>query len=159
MSTQTSAAVSTPPRPHLGVNAVTPYLFFHGRCAEALAFYQEVLGAEITAVFRFKDNPDTSGRTMPPEMMENIMHASLKIGTAEVFMSDGCGDPAVPFQSFGLSLTVATAADATHAFAALSKGGEVRMPLGKTFFSPCFGIAADRFGVCWMIYVLPANDS
>jgi PhnB protein len=133
---------------------VQPYLFFDGRCEEAIEFYKAKLGAEVTMLTRFKDAPLPAGMT-PPGGEDKVMHASLRIGDTTVMASDGdCkGNPG--FKGFSLSLTASSDDDAEKVFAALSDGGEVRMPLAKTFFSSHFGIVADRFGVSWMVYVAP----
>ena len=133
---------------------VAPYLFFDGRCEEAIAFYREVLGAEVTMLTRFKDSPQPHQAGMiPPGAEDKIMHADIRIGDTKVLASDGgCGGQP-NFQGFALSLTLSDEAEADRLFAALSDGGQVRMPLGKTFFSPRFGMCADRFGVAWMVYV------
>ena len=135
---------------------VQPYLFFEGRCEEALAFYREALGAEVTALMRFKDSPDPIPPGMiPPGAESRVMHASFKVGETEILASDGrCGGQAV-FGGFSLTVTVPDEATADRVFTALAEGGEVRMPLGRTFFSPRFGMVADRFGVSWMVYVAP----
>jgi PhnB protein len=130
---------------------VQPYLCFEGRCEEALAFYQSALGAEVTAVFRFKESPEACASH--PEIGEKVMHASVRIGDSTVLASDGRCSGAASFQGISLSLTVANEAEAERVFAALSDGGQVQMPLGKTFFSSSFGMVADRFGVTWMVYV------
>lgn len=135
--------------------AIQPYLFFDGRCDEALDFYRKTLGAEVDMLMRFKDNPEPNNscaETVP----DKVMHAQFRVGGSTILASDGrcTGHPA--FQGFSLSLTVATTADAERLFNALSQnGGQVQMPLAKTFFSPSFGMLADRFGVSWMIYVAP----
>jgi len=131
---------------------IQPYLFFDGRCEEALNFYRRALGAEVTMMMRFKESPDPSHT--PPGGGEKVMHASVQIGDAMVMASDGeCGGKP-SFQGFALSLSVATEAEADKRFAALADGGKVQMPLGKTFFSPRFGMVADRFGVSWMVIVM-----
>jgi PhnB protein len=137
---------------------VQPYLFFDGRCEEAIEFYRGAVGAEVTMLMRFKDAPEQPGGgegCMPPGAENKVMHASLRIGDAMVLASDGrcTGQPS--FQGFALSLTASNEAEAGRLFAALEKGGQVQVPLGKTFFSPSFGMLADRFGVPWMIYVVP----
>jgi PhnB protein len=132
---------------------VQPYLFFDGRGDEAAEFYRRVLGAEIIMKLRFKDCPDPG--MAPPNSAEKVMHMALRIGGSTVLGSDGqCGGQA-NFQGFALSLTVANEAEADRLFAALGDGGQVQMPLAKTFFSPRFGMVADRFGVSWMVYVAP----
>ena len=130
---------------------VQPYLFFEGRCEEALAFYRGALGAEVTMLMRFKESPDPG--MVAPGTGDNVMHASFRIGDTTVMASDGrcLGQPS--FQGFSLSLTVSDDAKAERVFAALGDGGQVQMPLTKTFFSSRFGMVADRFGVSWMVYV------
>jgi PhnB protein len=135
---------------------VQPYLFFDGRCEEAAAFYRKALGAEVGMMMRFKESPDSPPPGMiPPGAEDKVMHMSLNIGGATVLMSDGncAGKPS--FQGFSLSLTAPNEAEANRLFNNLAEGGQVQMPLEKTFFSPRFGMVADRFGVSWMIYVAP----
>ncbi len=135
---------------------VQSYLFFDGRCEEALEFYRRTLGAEVSMLMRYKDSPEPAQPGMVPPGSENkVMHSSLRIGDTTVMASDGrcLGQP--NFQGFSLSLTVPDDAEAKRLFAALSDGGQVQMPLAKTFFSSCFGMLADRFGVSWMIIVAP----
>ena len=140
---------------------VQPYLFFEGRCDEALEFYRAKLGAEVTMLMRFKDNPEPAAsqemcagaETSGPSAGDNVMHAEFKIGDTTLMASDGMAKDAPVFRGFSLSLTVADEADAKRKFAALSEGGQVRMPLGPTFFSPSFGMVQDRFGVGWMVIV------
>ena len=135
---------------------VQPYLFFDGRCEEALTFYRKALGAEVTMLMRFKESPEPHQPGMIPPGAENkVMHASFRVGDSNILASDGrcLGKP--NFQGFALSLTVANEAEANRLFAALSDGGQEQMPLTKTFFSPRFGMVSDRFGVTWMVYVAP----
>ena len=133
---------------------VQSYLFFDGRCEEALEFYRKKLGAEVTMLMRFKDSPEPYQPGMVSPGSENkVMHTSFRIGETTVMASDGrcLGKPS--FQGFALSLTVADDAEAERMFAALGDGGQVQMPLTKTFFSSRFGMVADRFGVSWMVLV------
>jgi PhnB protein len=133
---------------------VQAYLFFDGRCEEALGFYQRALGAELTMMMRFKEAPQPSSPGMvPPGSEDKVMHASFRIGDTTVMASDGrcLGKPNV--QGFALSITAANEAQADRTFAALADGGQVQMALGKTFFSPRFGMLTDRFGVSWMVLV------
>ncbi len=140
---------------------IQPYLFFEGRCEEALEFYKTVLGAEITMLMRFKDNPEQPENcSTPPENcpapadIENkVMHAAFRIGESELMASDGHCSGQIAHQGFSLSVTAANEAEAQRLFANLADGGQVQMPLTKTFFSPQFGMVADRFGVSWMIIV------
>ena len=135
---------------------VQPYLFLDGRCEEAIEFYRKVLGAEVEMLMRYKDCPEPAQPGMVPPGSENkVMHSCLRIGDSRMMASDGhcLGKP--NFQGFSLSLTVANAAEADRVFAALGNGGQVQLPLTKTFFSPRFGMVADRFGVAWMVIVAP----
>jgi PhnB protein len=135
---------------------IQPYLFFDGRCEEAIEFYRSKLGAKVEMLMRFKDSPEPPQPGMvPPGSEDKVMHASFRIGDTIILASDGrcLGKP--NFQGFSLSLTVPDEAGADRAFASLADGGQVQMPLTKTFFSSRFGMVADRFGVPWMIYVAP----
>jgi PhnB protein len=131
--------------------SMQPYLFFEGRCEEAIEFYRKALGAELLFLSRFKDDPRPN--MCGPGSADKVMHATLQIGQNTLLVSDGCclGQPG--FKGFSLSLTVPEEREATRLFEALSAGGKVQMPLAKTFFSPCFGMVEDRFGVSWMLHV------
>lgn len=138
---------------------VQPYLFFGGRCDEALTFYQRALGATVDRVMRFKESPDPPPPgVLPAGFEDKIMHSSFRVGGTTVMASDGC-EPDQKFAGFSLSLSVPTEAEADRAFAALAEGGQVRMPLGKTFWTSRFGMVTDRFGVGWMVSVFPAEDA
>ena len=130
---------------------IQPYLFLEGRAEEAIAFYRKAVGAETVSLVRTKENPEPSFN--PPNSDDKILHSTVKIGDSLVHISDGqcTGKPA--FQGFSLSLTVKTEAEADRAFNALADGGQTHVPLSKTFFSPRFGMLADKFGVGWMVYV------
>jgi PhnB protein len=130
---------------------VQPYLNFDGRCEEALEFYKRALGAEVTALMRCKDAPDPG--MIKPGLEDKVLHSSFRVGDSTVMASDGHCQGKPEFRGVSLTLIVPEEADAKRIFAALSDGGEVRMELAKTFFSPQFGMLADRFGVPWMIIV------
>jgi PhnB protein len=131
---------------------VQPYLFFEGRCQEAIDFYRKALGAEVVMQMPYKDSPVPT-TSQPPEAGDKLIHACLRIGETQVFMSDGRCGGAPAFQGFALSLALADDAEAERVFAALGDGGVVSMPLGKTFFAKSFGMVNDRFGVAWMVIV------
>lgn len=133
---------------------VEPYLFFDGRCDEALEFYRQALGAEVTGLIRFKDSPEPAA--CPGASPDKVMHASLRIGETPLMASDGRCEGKPNFQGFALAVSVPTEAEADRRFAALAKGGQVQMSLAKTFFSPRFGMVTDRFGIMWMI-IVPAE--
>ena len=133
---------------------VQPYLFFDGRCEEAVEFYRKTLGAEVQMLMRFSESPEPHQPGMVASGSENkVMHMSLRIGDSVVMGSDGRNTGKPNFQGFSLSLSVANDAEAERLFGALSAGGRVEVPLTKTFFSSRFGMLADRFGVGWMILV------
>ena len=133
---------------------IQPYLFFDGRCEEAIEFYRKALGAEVGMLMRFKDSPEPPPPgAVAPGSENKVMHATLRIGAATVMASDGCVSGSPSFKGFSLSLTVPSEAEADRRFAALADGGKVQMPLGKTFWSPRFGMLTDRFGVGWMVNV------
>jgi PhnB protein len=133
---------------------IEPYLFFDGRCEEAIEFYRKAVGAEVVLLLRYKDTPEPAGKANVPADSENkIMHSTLRIGGSTVMASDGYSLGKPKFEGFSLSLTAADDAEAERLFAALGDGGNVRQPLIKTFFSSRFGMVADRFGVQWMVLV------
>jgi PhnB protein len=131
---------------------VQPYLFLDGRCEEALDFYKKAVGAEVTSLMRFKDSPD-SAMVHGGQDGNKILHASLRVGETILFASDGQNQGKPNFQGFALSIAVKTEAETKALFNALAEGGRVELPLGKTFFSPSFGMVVDRFGVTWMVLV------
>ncbi len=132
---------------------VQPYLFFGGRCEEALEFYRTALGAQVDFMMRYKESPEPMPPGMLPPGFENkVMHATFRIAENILMASDGSHEGA-KFDGFSLSLAVPAEAEAKRAFAALSAGGQVKMPLAKTFWSPCFGMLTDRFGIGWMVSV------
>jgi PhnB protein len=128
---------------------VQPYLFFDGRCDEALEFYKQTIGAKVSTLMRWKDCPDESARSGPNA--DKVMHAHVQVGDTAILASDGRNTGAPKFEGFALTITAPSEAEADRMFAALSAGGEVTMPMAKTFFSPRFGMLADKFGVHWMI--------
>ena len=136
---------------------VQPYLFFDGRCEEAIEFYKRAVGAKVEMLMRFKDSPvppQGSGECAPTPGTENkVMHATIRIGESAVNVSDGRCGGRPSFEGFSLSVTVENDDKAESIFKALSEGGQVQMPLTTTFFSSRFGMVADRFGVPWMVLV------
>ena len=134
---------------------VQPYLFFNGRCEEAIAFYKKAIGAEAMILMRNRESPEPHRPGMlPPGSDDKIMHTSLRIGATTVMASDGRCEGQPDFRGFALSLDAANDAEADRLFAALAEGGQVQMPLAKTFWSPRFGMVTDRFGVLWMVGVV-----
>ncbi len=128
---------------------VTPYLFFDGRCEEALNFYKKAIGAEVQMMMRFKESPDQSH--MPPGSGEKVLHACFKVGEKNLFASDGHNKGNPEFKGFALSLDAKDEAAAAKLFNGIKDGGKVTMPLGETFFAKSFGMVSDKFGVNWMV--------
>lgn len=137
---------------------VQPYLFFEGRCEEALNFYKSAIGAEVTAMMRYSDSPQPPS----PEMCaggsgtgkitpHHIMHANFRVGDTQVMASDGMAQGKAEFKGFSLSISASDDAQAQRLFKALGEGGQVQMPMSETFFATSFGMVADRFGVSWMV--------
>lgn len=139
---------------------IQPYLFFNGSCEQAVEFYRQALGAEVQMMMRYKDSPEPPQPGMVPPGFENkILHTSFRIGQTTVMASDDCTAETARFQGFSLALSVPSESEAERVFAALADGGQVRMPLTKTFWSPRFGMVADRFGVGWMITAESAGQT
>ena len=135
---------------------VQPYLFFEGRCEEALEFYRQALDAQVEMLMRFRDSPEAPPPgAVAPGSDDKVMHASFRVGDSTLMASDGGCSGRSGFQGITLSLNLADVAEAERRFAALAEGGEVQMPLGATFWSPAFGMVVDRFGVSWMVNVTP----
>jgi PhnB protein len=134
---------------------VSPYLFFDGRCEEAVEFYKKNLGAEVQMLMRFKQAPEDN--KCSPGTEDKIMHGSIKIGDTAIMVSDGRVQNKPKFEGFALSLDAKDAADADRLFNALEQGGQVQQPLTETFFAKRFGMVADRFGVTWMIIAEPKH--
>jgi len=135
---------------------IEAYLFLDGRAEEAIEFYKRALGAKVEMLMRNKDAPEQPPPgTLPAGSENKVMHSSLMIGETRVMISDGYNKGKPVFEGFSLSITVKTEAEADRVFAALADGGQVRMPLGKTFWTPKFGMVADKFGVGWMVNLEP----
>jgi len=132
---------------------IQPYLFFQGRCDEALDLYKAVFDADVMLLLRYRESPEAPPMPLPPGWEEKVMHAELRIGETVLMASDGCGSGTPCFEGFSLSVDMPDAETARRAFDALAAGGAVQMPLDKTFFAPCFGMLTDRFGVGWMLIV------
>jgi PhnB protein len=132
---------------------IEPYLFFNGKCEEAFNFYESALGAQRIMLMRFKESPEPPPPGMIPDNWgDKVMHAAIQIGSTLLMASDGC-EPGGQFSGFSLSLTLPDVDTCHKMFNALANGGQITMPLDKTFWSPCFGMVTDKFGVGWMVIV------
>lgn len=130
---------------------IDPYLSFNGRAEEAIEFYKSALGAKVNMLVRFKESPEKPAGGFPPELLNRVMHADLSIGQSKICATDGCSQSDKTFSGITLSLQVATDAEAEKRFLALAEGGQITMPMNKTFFASAFGMVTDRFGVKWMV--------
>lgn len=137
---------------------VNNYLFFSGRCDEALAFYRQHLSADIKFLIRFNESPEPMPEgVLQPGFENKVMHAEFSIGNVRMMASDGCND-VEKFSGFRLALNIPDEDEARRIFASLaSNGGKVDMPLMKTFWSPLYGQVTDQFGVGWMV-MLPGDE-
>lgn len=134
---------------------VQPYIFFNGHCEEAVEFYKKAVGAEVMMMMRYKESPEPPPPGMVPPGFENkIMHTSFRVGETVVMASDGCSTDKPSFESFRLSISVSTVDEVDRIFNALAAGGQIHMPVNKTFWSPRFGMVADKFGLGWMVGVI-----
>jgi PhnB protein len=131
---------------------VEPYLFFGGQREAALEYYRQHLGAEITMIMRYRESPEAPPCPLPEGWGDKLMHASFTIGVSRIMGSDGMGQP-MPDGGHCMSLRMPTEMEALRAFVSLADGGKVFLPIGKTFWSPCFGMVTDRFGIHWMVTV------
>ena len=135
---------------------IEPYIFFEGRGEEAIEFYKQALGAQVEMIMRYGESPEPP----PPDIVKpgsenKIMHSSILVDGQRIMISDGGCSGQSKIGGFSISLSVSSEADAKRYFDGLAQGGQVHMPLGKTFFSPCFGMVQDKFGVGWMIMAEP----
>lgn len=132
---------------------VNPYLTFNGNCEEAFTFYKSVFGGEFPYIGRFKDMP--SDKPLPPEAADLIMHVSLPISKETTIMgsdsSEAFGHVTKMGDNISLSINTESEEEATRLFNALSAGGKITMPLGKTFWGAYFGMFTDKFGINWMV--------
>ena len=131
---------------------VQAYVTFGGRCEEALEFYKKSIGAEVTALMRWKESPDATMKS-PPGFEEKIMNASFRVGETDLMADDGIGEKHAEFKGMTLVIEAADDAEAKRVFTALGQGGNVSMPLMKTFWTSSFGMLTDKFGVPWMVNV------
>ena len=137
----------------MSTTTITPYLFFAGRCEEALHFYGEAIGAQIDMIMRFNESPQPPPPgVLQPGFENKVMHTTFRVGPISLMASDGC-DNKSKFEGFRLALVVPTEAEAHKAFDALAAGGTIQMQLSKTFWSPCYGVVTDKFNVGWMVMV------
>lgn len=136
---------------------IEPYLFFAGRCEEAIEFYEATFGAKLEMLMRFEEAPESTPEgVLTPDWAKKVMHASILIGESRIMLSDGCGPDDASFAGFSLSIAPDDEAEAHRIFNALAAGGKVECPLAKTFWSPCYGMLTDKFGIGWMVNVLAA---
>lgn len=137
---------------------IQPYLFFEGRCEEAIAFYRDALGADVEMMMRYSDNPEPPPPGMTPPPGDKIMHAAFRVGDDFIMASDGNCSGTLDFKGVSLSLSTETPDEARQRYDALANGGQPFMPLCATFFSPAFGMLKDRFGVTWLVMSAPQTQ-
>lgn len=132
---------------------INPYLNFNGNTEEAFNFYRSVFGGEFKILQRFKDTPEAG--KVPEADRDKIMHIALPIGDGNILMAtdalESAGQKLTEGNNFSLALSAGSEAEADKLFNALSDGGKVIMPLGRTFWGAYFGMVNDRFGIQWMV--------
>ena len=131
---------------------VQPYIFFDGKCEEALEFYKGAIGAKVEMMMRFKENPDQPDPShMPPNSGDKVMHAAFRVGERRSWPPTATAPASPPSRASGSTLNAKDDAEAEKLFAAVGKGGQVQQPLVKTFFASKFGMVTDKFGIMWMV--------
>ncbi|GAB3888372.1 VOC family protein [Spirosoma agri] len=129
-----------------------PYLNFNGNCEEAFDFYKSVFGGEFSGIMRFKDGP--SDQPVSASEADKLINISLPVGKGGSLMGSE-----VP-SAFGktilgtnvyVPINAESEEEATKLVNDLSAGGQVMMPLDKTFWGAYFGMFTDKFGVQWMV--------
>lgn len=133
------------------MNKIEPYLFANGRADDMIAFYRDALNAEVLMRMTFGESPAPPQMPLPTGWDAKVMHATLKVGDAQLMISDGDTDAPANHTGFRISLGLDSQDDVRRAFDALAAGGSVQLPLSPTFWSPLFGMATDKFGIGWMI--------
>lgn len=128
---------------------VNPYLLYNGNCEEAFNYYVRALGGKVDMMARYQGSP--AADHVPPEWASKVMHAQLSIDGEVLMAADAPPGAAKPPAGFAVSLQVEDPAKADRVFAALADGGEITMPIDKTFWARRFGMCVDRFGIPWMI--------
>ncbi|MDO3383627.1 VOC family protein [Gilvimarinus algae] len=135
---------------------VNPYVFYDGDCAEAFTFYSQCLGLPVEAMMRYGDTP--GGSPVEASWDDKIMHACINIGESMLMASDAPPGNYHPPQGISVALQVDSVAEAESAYTKLSAGGEIHMPLEKTFWAERFGLFTDKFGIKWMVNCDPLDQ-
>ncbi|RCX16944.1 PhnB protein [Fontibacillus phaseoli] len=132
---------------------LTPYLTMNGNAKEAIQFYQQALEAEVLFIQNFEEMPENPEFPLPAEMKDRVSHATLKIGESVLMFSDSFpGQASQNGNLLSICITTDSPEQAGQYFEALKQGGKVEMPLQETFFSPNYGIVADKFGVVFQVF-------
>ncbi len=128
---------------------IRPYLYFRNECNDAIELYSRAFNTGVIERMRFGDIPPGGGPPVPEELKGRILHATLRFGDNFIRMSDSFGE-INDAESERVAIVVeCSEEEVRHAFAVLSEAGRVHMPLQQTFFSPCYGIVVDKYGVMW----------
>ena len=128
---------------------VNPYLSFNGQCEAAFKFYEQLLGGQLGAIFRYAGT--SLADQVPADWADKIMHGSLTIGDQTLMGADAAPDQYEEPKGFALLLQIKSTAEAERIFHDLATDGRVVMPLEKTFWAARFGMLVDRFGIPWLI--------
>lgn len=128
--------------------AFHPYLFLSGTCRDAFTRYQEIFGGELDVMTNGDAPPD---QRMPGAGADVVMHAALSFDGNLLMGSDDPSGDGGPMRGFSVNFTAADSGEAQRVFDALAEGGQVTMPMEKTFWAEAFGMCIDRFRVPWMV--------
>lgn len=128
-----------------------PYLFFTDTCAEAMRFYAKVFGAPEPEIMPFSAMPEEDRARMNGIPADAVMHAAVRVGDGWIYASDDPSGATPPMAGASVNISLPTAEEARRVFDLLADGGQVRMPLESTFWTPAFGALTDRFGTRWMV--------
>jgi len=134
---------------------VQTYLFFDGRCEEAIEFYKAVFGADLLYSMRFREGPPN---LVTAENEEKIFHATMRFGETVINLSDDLKQERGSFGGFAILAHLDNDASAEEAFESLQEGGRVGMPIQEVFWASRYGIVTDRFGVTWKIQAGQPKD-
>jgi PhnB protein len=125
------------------------YLLFNGECEAAFKFYEQILGGKIEGMITYAGSQAED--QVPAEWRDKILHARMTVGDSEIMASDAPPGRYEKPRGFSVTIQPKDSAEGERLFKALAEGGAVQMPFQKTFWSPGFGMCADRFGIPWMV--------
>jgi len=129
---------------------INSYLTFSGNCREAMTFYKECLGGELT-LQTIGDSPIAD--KLPPQMKDSVLHSTLTRGPLQIMATDMVSEQGlVRGNSVSLMLNCSSEEEIHTFYANLSKGGKATHPLENSFWGALFGDLTDRYGNHWLLH-------